>query len=114
MKTTVSRRAVIFILLLLTVSLTSLGLRLPSLAGVSSNSGKPKPRPRAVIQNQIKTCKQMITSLADAADFLPEKFFTVEAPQAEGFISLFPVNIIRCTLLSDTPSRAPPSLAPSV
>jgi hypothetical protein len=103
------RCAAFFILLVLTVSLTSLGIRLPSLAGLSSNSGKPKPRPRAVINNQIKTCKQVVKSLADPVVFLPEKFFTVETPQAEQIPFLFPTPIYSCTFLPDSPSRSPPS-----
>lgn len=57
---TLNRRTVCFVLVVLTISLTSLGVRIPNHAGLSSSSSKPKPRPRAIIENQIKTCKQVI------------------------------------------------------
>jgi hypothetical protein len=110
-KRTTHRSALLFILLVLTVSLTSLGVRLPNLAGPSSQPGKPKPRPRAVIKTQITTCKQIVTTLADSVAFLPEQLFTVETPQAERFIPLTSFKICSCTLLPYSPSRAPPLIA---
>jgi len=57
---TINRKTVGLFLVLLTISLVSLGVRIPYSCGISSNSAKPKPRPRAVIENQIATCKQVI------------------------------------------------------
>lgn len=108
-KLTKHRSAVLFILLILTVCLTSLGIRLPTLAGASSHPGKPKPRPRAVIKTQITTCKQIVTTIADSVAFLPEQLFTAETPQAERFIPLPTLELCASTLLPDSPSRAPPS-----
>jgi hypothetical protein len=52
---------VLFILVILTLGLVSLGMRLPNLNGFSSSS-KPKPRPRAILKTQIKACKESIKS----------------------------------------------------
>jgi hypothetical protein len=110
----VNRRAVIFVLMILTVSLISLGVRLPTLSGVSSNSGKPKPRPRAVIQNQIKTCKQIVTSFADAVAVLPGTGFKVEIPQTEKLKSLSHINTCFCIFITANPSRASPTYSTPV
>lgn len=110
-KLTKHRSAVLFILLILTVCLTSLGIKLPTLAGASSHPGKPKPRPRAVIKTQITTCKQIVTNIADSGAFLPEQLFTVKTPQAEQLIPLPTLEICSCTLLPDNTSRAPPSIS---
>lgn len=59
---TMHRKAVFIALVILTISLTSLGVRVPWGVGISSSS-TPKPRPRAVIQNQIKTCKQLMQDI---------------------------------------------------
>ena len=47
---------------LVLIGMTSLGMRLPSIAGFSS--GGPKPRPRAVLQTQVKKCKDQINKHA--------------------------------------------------
>jgi hypothetical protein len=57
--TNYSRISISLVLVVICVGLISLGLRVPSLTGVSSSS-KPKPRPRATVQTQIKTCKEKI------------------------------------------------------
>lgn len=44
------------ILVFLTLGLVTSGMRLPSLPGLSSSSAKPKPRPRAIVKNQVKPC----------------------------------------------------------
>lgn len=49
-------------MIVVAVSLISLGLRLPS-SSVISASGKPKPRPRAIIKCQIETCKKLINKV---------------------------------------------------
>jgi short subunit fatty acids transporter len=65
------RKTVCIALALLTISLASLGVRLPWHVGVSS-SAKPKPRPRAIIQNQIKTCKQVMQDIPTAFAILAD------------------------------------------
>lgn len=52
-------------MVVLAISLTSLGIKLPSAPGISSTF-KPKPRPRAIIKNQITTCKQIIKKIPPA------------------------------------------------
>jgi hypothetical protein len=58
------------------ISLTSLGMKLPSIAGLSS--GKPKPRPRAVLQAQVKKCKEQIES--QSLDLAPTENRVVITP----------------------------------
>src|SRR5690349_19053927 len=76
-----NRKATIFFLIVLTVSLTSLGIRLPWHDGISSGSGKPKPRPRAVIQCQSKTSKQIFKSFSDSPAIIPERLLTVASSE---------------------------------
>jgi hypothetical protein len=52
---------IVLVLVPLFLGLISLGVRLPSLGGFV-NSG-PKPRPRALVQNQIKNCKEKINKI---------------------------------------------------
>lgn len=108
---TLSRKTVIFILLILTVGLATLGLRLPSATGVSSSTAKPKPRPRAVIQNQIKTCKQIVSSLADAITFIPERDFIIDPPQSGCNLKVRLIGIKLFTLVPVQSSRAPPAIS---
>jgi hypothetical protein len=54
--------SVSFIIVFLALGFVSLGIRLPTLPGLSSPA-KPKPRPRAIVDNQIKTCKNVINSI---------------------------------------------------
>lgn len=58
----VQRKTVFIALVILTISLASLGVRVPWGVGISS-SATPKPRPRAIIQNQIKTCNQVMQDI---------------------------------------------------
>jgi hypothetical protein len=51
------KSGIFIILIAISIGLISLGVRLPTLAGISSSPGKPKPRPRAIIQHSIKSCK---------------------------------------------------------
>ncbi len=105
----VSRKTVIFIQLILTVSLTTLGLRLPAAAGVSVDSGKPTPRPKAVINSQIKTCKQIVKPLAERVTFIPERVFIDNAPESLRPVCLYSVYHRNCTSIFSSTPRAPPS-----
>lgn len=106
---TVQKRLLSTLLVLITLCLVSMGIRVPTVAGISS-SAKPKPSPRAVIQNQIKTCKQIIKKLCDECTFV--RFHSPAPPLLE--LCLFEpagphclhVEIVRCI-----PSRAPPLLS---
>lgn len=107
---TVNRKTSIFILLLVTVSLTTLGVKMSGLSGISSGSGKPKPRPRAVIQNQIKTCKQVVKTLADTvACGLPHNGVVVASQPLAQPLHPFPVSYGSAAFLLPSSSRAPPT-----
>lgn len=106
-KTLVSRKTVCLLLAILTISLTSLGVRVPWSSGISSSSGKPKPRPRAIIQNQIKTCKQVMQDIPSAVAI------PVNPPAiAASAILLLPLVPLAVCYLSSSPlqqkSRDPP------
>jgi hypothetical protein len=98
------------ILLPIIIGLLTFGIKLPDLTGCSSGN-KPKPRPRAIIQNQIKSCKQGMEKLCK---FAPElglhqpaagELPAVEAMPASSCLSFpgFP-----CLASSGHASRAPP------
>lgn len=102
----VNRWGSLLLLLILTICLTFMGVRLPW--GTGKSSGKTKPRPKAVIQNQIKSCKQIIKSFS-AESALPE--FTVTITPVLNPEEIFPEpHFIAFTapLLSES-SRAPPA-----
>ncbi|HZV83097.1 MAG TPA: hypothetical protein VFF53_13115 [Geobacteraceae bacterium] len=52
------------------LGLISLGVRLPTLVGYVKSG--PKPRPRALIQNQIKSCKEKIDKTCQ--ELAPDSF----------------------------------------
>jgi hypothetical protein len=52
------------------LGLISLGVHLPALAGYVKNG--PKPRPRALVQNQIKHCKEKIDQTCQ--ELAPDSF----------------------------------------
>jgi hypothetical protein len=99
------------ILLVIILGLVSLGMKLPNLQELASSSGKPKPRPRAVVKTQIKSCQESIKKLSiDASPDGPvrnslAKFFLFVAPRG----LLLSVNPPVDFIVSNTLSRAPPS-----
>lgn len=107
---TVKRKTIIFFLIILGVSLTSLGVRLTAAAGISSNSVKPKPRPRAVIQTQIKTCKQLVKSFTDTLAFIPVNDYAVTIHPSEQPLQQLPEICGSAALLLSSPCRAPPPI----
>jgi hypothetical protein len=107
----INRKIVSLVLVLLTISLVTLGVRIPWSTGISSSTAKPKARPRAIIENQIKTCKQVIKEISTPLAVLEASSAVVAVTF---FISHAPLD---CVLLS-TPaayvrknSRAPPAIA---
>jgi len=103
----INRKTVCISLALLTISLASLGVRLPWHVGLSSSSAKPKPRPRAIIQNQIKTCKQVMQDIPAAFAIL-ENPLVITIP----LILFLPLPILATSYRSFSPlqekSRDPP------
>jgi hypothetical protein len=70
------KNTVILVIVTIFISLVTFGMRTPSMAGLYS--GKPKPRPRAVLQNQIKTCKENLKkAVALQADAALSRFITI-------------------------------------
>jgi len=106
----VNRKSIGFVIALLTLGLVALGVRLPWSSGCSSSHGKPKPRPRAIVQNQIKACKQVLKDYHPFAAILPPAHV----------ISL-PATLVPCVALElasfppaaqlPRSSRAPPASA---
>jgi hypothetical protein len=59
MNTAFRRKSLVLIAFIpVAIALIALGVRLPRMIGVHSPG--PKPKPRAVIVNQIKTCKNIL------------------------------------------------------
>src|SRR6185369_6477909 len=106
-----NRKTTIFFLILLTVSLASLGIRLPWHAGISSSSGKPKPRPRAVIQCQSKTAKQIFKSFSDSPAIIPERLLAVASSEAPGIVFIPSGDQYFSIPQFHLSPRAPPSLS---
>lgn len=100
----------VFSLLLLIpilLSLTALGMRLPTLTGLTS--GKPKPRPRAVIQTQIKKIKENIAAHPEITGLPPAMSIPSVKPlpniiSAPGLPSVCHLPLIAAIV----PARAPP------
>lgn len=100
----------IFSLLLLIpilLSLTALGMRLPTLSGLTS--GKPKPRPRAVIQTQIKKIKKNTAAHPELTGLPPAMSIPAVTPppviiSAPGAPSVCHLPLIAAIV----PARAPP------
>jgi len=67
------RKSIVLVLAMLCISLTALGIRLPWAPGISS--GKVKPRPRAIVQNQIKNCKENVLKSLAVEPALPAPIF---------------------------------------
>lgn len=108
---TINRKTVSLVLVLLTISLITLGFRIPWPTGISSPTTKPKARPRAIIENQIKTCKQVIKDISTPLAVLEASpavaaviFFIQHAPLDSVPLST-PAAYVRKN------SRAPPALA---
>jgi hypothetical protein len=92
------------------LGLISLGVSLPALAGFAKSG--PKPRPRALIQNQIKNCKEKIdTSRQELAPgsctYHPPSPLSPLRAEAPLFAQFPPQNNDRET----ADSRAPPRLS---
>lgn len=103
----VNRKTGFLVLVLLTISLASLGMRLPWSSSISSSSGKPKLRPKAIIENQIKTCKQVIKDITPLIAVL-ERFpaitrttVPIRYTAPDSIVSSLPAFVVKNT-------RAPP------
>jgi short subunit fatty acids transporter len=106
---TINRKAVCLVLVLLTISMVSLGFRIPWLAGISSSTPKPKARPRAIIETQIKTCKQIIkdiptvVAVLQAAPSVATTIFPIQHAPLDSLILSSSAASVRKN------SRAPPA-----
>lgn len=106
----VNRKSICFVLVLLTLGLVSLGVRLPWSSGWSSSPAKPKPRPRAIVQNQINSCKQVINDYNPFAAILPPAhFIALPAPLVPSVALELPSFLSAAQLPRS--SRAPPAPA---
>ena len=105
-----SKGGIAVILVLVTLGLVSLGTKLPSFAGVSKQ-GTPKPRPRAVIQNHIKSCKQTIERnhrLIDVPTDLPPSNHVCQPQSHHVHLRVADSSVKPGTCGTGTASRAPP------
>ena len=63
------------ILLVIVLGLVSLGMKLPDLHELACSPIKPKPRPRAVVKTQIKSCQESIKKIqVDVTSDRPVRF----------------------------------------
>ncbi len=105
----VKKQFIAGVLVILSLGLVSLGIRLPTTPGLSSASVKPKPRPRAVIRNQTKTCKEIVKNMGPLCASVHgvclscPTFCSAEEAVYSG--------MFHADLASSTPSRASPSLS---
>jgi len=101
------RKSIILVLAILCVSLTTLGVRLPWAPGISS--GKVKPRPRAIVQNQIKNCKENVLKSFAVEPALPETIFIPSHIETAKNLPLIytPIKHASTVLIANS-SRAPP------
>lgn len=77
--------------------------------GVFSGAHKPKPRPRAIIQNQIKTCKESVKKQGTMCAILPIVAVLLPSP-ACGHHDPSPPSSHQAVSFC-IPSRGPPSLS---
>jgi len=105
-KKSLNKTAIVLVLFVVCAGLTSLGIRLPTLSGLSSST-KPKPKPRAVLTNQVKTCKAQLAKIQPlSADFPRLNIVESEScPLVELFV---PPSFSTLHAAYATPPRAPP------
>jgi hypothetical protein len=89
------------------LGLISLGIRLPVLAGYVKSG--PKPRPRALIQNQIKSCKEKIDK---ACQKLAAASCTCH-PCELSYLIAGPPRFIHSPLKNSDQRTAPPRASPA-
>jgi hypothetical protein len=106
-----NRKTAVFFLILLTISMASLGIRLPWYTGILSGSGKPKPRPRAIIQGQSKTAKQVFNGISDSPAIVPENVVNIVSSEVLTIVSIFSTDQHLSVSHLDISSRAPPVTA---
>lgn len=61
-----NRQLILLVLVPLVITFISLGIRLPDLSGIHSSG--PKPKSRAILSNQIHTCKKTINKIWEPVD----------------------------------------------
>lgn len=106
-RTIFNKTCIFIVLIVVTIGLTSLGMRLPVLPGCSSSSSKPKPRPRAIIQTQAKSLKHL--SFTDSSQLALIDFFRfIPIQQIIGALSLTILMLIPLSRFNFQLSRAPP------
>lgn len=101
-----SKKAVCLLLIMpILISLTVLGMRVPTLGGFTS--GKLKPRPRAVMQTQIKKIKDSLQFQCAVDCTLPDAPI-VNAPQGTLIPATFLASTYHALVAISLPSRSPP------
>jgi hypothetical protein len=103
-----SKSCFVMILVAVSIGLVTLGMRLPSLTGLSAAPGKPKPRPRAVIQQQVKTFKQAVCPVTPLVATMPATDYQLPEPTASSLPVFIPTETA-CLVSTQQLSRAPPA-----
>jgi hypothetical protein len=86
------------------------GMRVPDFSGLAS--GKVKPRPRAVIKNQISTCKQCLEKkYQPTASVLVDPSRYALPPAGGSFLRIPAITHLTALIISHTAARAPPARA---
>lgn len=102
----IKKLVIIFVFVPIFLGLITLGVRLPSLSGYVKSG--PKPRPRALLQTQIKNCKEKIEKICQ--EQAPARF-TIHPKSAVVLISescLFIQSSLEQNNHGTAISRAPP------
>jgi len=103
-----SKSCIVIILVAVSIGLVTLGMRLPSLSGLASSPGKPKPRPRAIIQYQVKSYKQAACPLTPLVAAIQTTDCLLPEPAASALHSFIPTGT-PCIVSTLQLSRAPPA-----
>ena len=99
------------ILIPMVLGLLAVGIRVPDFPGLSS--GKVKPRPRAVIKNQISTCKQSLEKKykPTVAAALVDSYQYALPPAGESILRIPAITHLTDLIISQQSARAPPAIA---
>jgi hypothetical protein len=107
-KHSLNKAVIVLVLVVIGAGLTSLGMRLPVLPGLSAPL-KPKPQPRAVLKNQASTCKGQLNKAAQPTLAIQCTFITpTECGPLLTASALALAPIVFSQFVSPGSSRSPP------
>jgi hypothetical protein len=107
-KHSLNKAVIVLVLVVVGAGLTSLGMRLPALPGLSAPL-KPKPQPRAVLKNQVSTCKGQLNKAAQPKLAIQGTFITLAGSAPLPTVStLLPESAVFMQFASPGSPRSPP------